>query len=231
MAFEIISGAAADANDLVDALAANWEFDTEDTTSTNHSVTWGAVTISRDTSARLSIAKDSYTIFNPAHNESSSYTIYKASNALLMCVKYGGSVINVNSYCIVITRATSLSDETSKEKLVLITDCTRAGGLGDGEYTLGGQKIIVNGVKCLLTDGTIAGSVLRLNKGVWNIYKNTNIPLNECVNCATLNPATAIGMADRKGSLEVGKDADVVITDAEFKVLKTIIGGEIRYES
>jgi hypothetical protein len=123
MAFEIISGAAADVNDLVDALAANWEFDTEDTTSTYHSVTWGAVTISRDDSARLSIAKGSQVIFIPAHDASSSYTIYKASNALLMCVKYSGSVINGNSYCIVITRATSLSDGTSKEKLVLIDKC------------------------------------------------------------------------------------------------------------
>ena len=66
---------------------------------------------------------------------------------------------------------------------------------------------------------------------IWNVYTNSNIPLNECVNCASLNPATTLGIADRKGSLEVGKDADVVITDAEFKVLKTIIGGEIRYEA
>ncbi len=116
-------------------------------------------------------------------------------------------------------------------KLCFITDCLPAGGLPYGEYTLGGTKIIYRDIVCRLEDGTVAGSVLPLNKGVWNVYTNSNIPLNECVNGATLNPATAIGVDDRKGSLDVGKDADIIITDDSFNVLKTIIGGEIRYES
>lgn len=116
-------------------------------------------------------------------------------------------------------------------KLCIITDCLPAGGLPEGEYTLGGAKIIYRGIVCRLEDGTVAGSVLHLNKGVWNVYTNSSIPLWECVNCASLNPAATIGVADRKGSLEVGKDADIMITDCEFNVEKTIIGGEIRYEA
>ncbi len=116
-------------------------------------------------------------------------------------------------------------------KLCFITDCLPAGGLPYGEYTLGGAKIIYKGIVCRLEDGTVAGSVLHLNHGVWNVYKNSNIPLYECVNCASLNPATAIGVADRKGSLEIGKDADIVITDGDFEVKKTIIKGEIKYEA
>jgi len=116
-------------------------------------------------------------------------------------------------------------------KLCFITDCLPAGGLPYGEYTLGGAKIIYKDIVCRLEDGTVAGSVLHLNHGVWNVYKNSNIPLYECVNCASLNPATAIGVADRKGSIEVGKDADIVITDNNFEVKKTIIRGEIRYEA
>ncbi len=116
-------------------------------------------------------------------------------------------------------------------KLCIITDCLPAGGLPEGEYTLGGAKIIYRGIVCRLADGTIAGSVLPLNKGVWNVYTNSNIPLNECVNCASLNPAKTLGIDDVKGSLEVGKDADIIITDNEFKVLKTIKKGEIKYES
>ncbi len=116
-------------------------------------------------------------------------------------------------------------------KLCFITDCLPAGGLPYGEYTLGGAKIIYRGIVCRLEDGTVAGSVLHLNHGVWNVYKNSNIPLYECVNCASLNPATAIGVADRKGSLEIGKDADIVITDGDFEVKKTIIKGEIKYEA
>ncbi len=116
-------------------------------------------------------------------------------------------------------------------KLCFITDCLPAGGLPEGEYTLGGAKIIYRDNICRLENGTIAGSVLRLNNGVWNVYKNSSIPLHECVNCASLNPATTLGIQDRKGSLDVGKDADIVILDEGFNVKKTIIGGRVRYEA
>jgi N-acetylglucosamine-6-phosphate deacetylase len=116
-------------------------------------------------------------------------------------------------------------------KLCIITDCLPAGGLPEGEYTLGGAKIIYKNDLCRLEDGTIAGSVLKLNKGVWNVYNNSKIPLHECVNCASLNPATTLGMQDKKGSLAEGKDADIVILDNEFNVRKTIIGGKIKYEA
>ena len=116
-------------------------------------------------------------------------------------------------------------------KLCFITDCLPAGGLPYGEYTLGGAKIVYRDIVCRLEDGTVAGSVLHLNEGVWNAFTNSSIPLHECVNCASLNPATVLGIADRKGSIEVGKDADVIITDGNFKVMKTIIAGEVKYES
>ena len=73
--------------------------------------------------------------------------------------------------------------------------------------------------------------MLHLNEGVWNAYTSSDIPLYECVNCASLNPATVLGIADRKGSVEVGKDADLIITDENFAVIKTIIAGEVKYES
>lgn len=116
-------------------------------------------------------------------------------------------------------------------KLCFITDCLPAGGLPYGEYTLGGAKIVYRDIVCRLEDGTVAGSVLRLNRGVWNAYKNSSIPLHECVNCASLNPATVLGIADRKGSIEEGKDADIIITDERFEVRKTIIAGKVKYES
>ena len=116
-------------------------------------------------------------------------------------------------------------------KLCFITDCLPAGGLPYGEYTLGGAKIIYRDIVCRLEDGTVAGSVLHLNHGVWNVYTNSNIPLYECVNCASLNPATTLGIADRKGSLEIGKDADIIVTDENFEVKNTIIRGECRYEA
>ncbi len=116
------------------------------------------------------------------------------------------------------------------DNLILITDCTRAGGLADGVYTLGGQPIYVKGIECRLKDGTIAGSVLRLNNAVRNVRAHTNLPLEQIVRMASLNPARAIGVADRKGSLEKGKDADIILTDPDFQVQRTIIGGETVYQ-
>jgi N-acetylglucosamine-6-phosphate deacetylase len=116
-------------------------------------------------------------------------------------------------------------------KMCIITDCLPAGGLPEGEYTLGGTPIVYKDNICRLMDGTIAGSVLRLNQGVWNVYKNSSIPLHECVNLASLNPATVIGLGDRKGSLAVGKDADIIVLDESFNLKKTIIGGTVRYEA
>ncbi len=116
-------------------------------------------------------------------------------------------------------------------KLCIITDCLPAGGLPYGEYTLGGQKIIYRDIVCRLEDGTVAGSVLPLNQGVWNLYQNSQIPLWECVNCASLNPATTIGVEKTKGSLEIGKDADIIICDSKFKVQKTIMKGCVKYEA
>ncbi len=149
-----------------------------------------------------------------------------------------GAVLNSDVSCELIADTYHVSSalynmlwKIKGRKLCVITDCLPAGGLPYGEYTLGGARIIYRGNLCTLEDGTIAGSVLPLCLGVWNVYENSDIPLHECVNCASLNPATAIGVADRKGSLEVGKDADIIITDEKFNVIKTIIRGKTRYEA
>lgn len=115
------------------------------------------------------------------------------------------------------------------DKLVLITDCTRAGGLADGQYTLGGQPIFVKGIECRLEDGTIAGSVLKLNAAVRNLMENSSLEVWEAVNAASLNPARRIGVDATKGSLEAGKDADIAICDADFNICRTILGGRTIY--
>ena len=113
------------------------------------------------------------------------------------------------------------------DKLCLITDCMRAGGMEDGDYTLGGQHVIKTGIQCLLEDGTIAGSVLKLNEAVRNLKGHTELSLPEVFACASLNPAKAIGEADKIGSLEVGKCADIIICDDDINVTTTIIDGKV----
>ena len=112
------------------------------------------------------------------------------------------------------------------DNLILITDCTRAGGLEDGEYTLGGQPIFVKGIECRLADGTIAGSVLKLNNAIRNMRDHTSLPLEQIVRMASINAARCIGLDKTKGSLETGKDADITLADENFAVSETIIAGE-----
>lgn len=116
------------------------------------------------------------------------------------------------------------------EQMVLITDCTRAGGMPDGEYTLGGQPIFVKGIECRLKDGTIAGSVLKLNEAVRNVLANTDLTISQAVNMASLNPARRIGLSASKGSIEAGKDADFAIVDDAIDVRATILGGRVIYQ-
>ena len=117
------------------------------------------------------------------------------------------------------------------EKMVLITDCTRAGGMPDGEYELGGQPIFLKGIECRLADGTIAGSVLKLNEAVRNVINHTDLPAYEVFNMASLNPAKAIRCDERIGSLEKGKDADIIIADKDINIIRTIKKGKTIYEA
>ena len=101
----------------------------------------------------------------------------------------------------------------------------------DGEYDLGGQPIFLKGIECRLADGTIAGSVLRLNSAVKNVLEHTDLPVYEVFNMASLNPARAIRCERRLGSLEEGKDADIIIADESINVIRTIKKGRTVYEA
>ena len=107
----------------------------------------------------------------------------------------------------------------------LVTDGLSATSTPDGIGTLGGQPITVKDGRCILADGTLAGSTLHLWEAIRNLYTRSHIPLWECVNCATFNPATVLGL-DGKGSLEIGNDADILITNRDFRPLTTIFGGK-----
>ena len=117
------------------------------------------------------------------------------------------------------------------ERAVAITDAISGAGMPDGDYELGGQAIVVKEGAVRLPDGTLAGSALTLDQAVRNIVEFTVAPLPEAIQMATLTPARSIGVADCKGSLEPGKDADIVILDDDLNVLKTMVGGEVVYEA
>jgi N-acetylglucosamine-6-phosphate deacetylase len=113
------------------------------------------------------------------------------------------------------------------DKAVAITDAISGAGMSDGEYELGGQKIMVKDGAVRLGDGRLAGSALTLDQAVRNIVKFTRASLREAIQMATLTPARSIGVSTRKGSLEPGKDADVVMLDEGLNVVSTMVGGEV----
>jgi N-acetylglucosamine-6-phosphate deacetylase len=119
-----------------------------------------------------------------------------------------------------------------RDGVTLVTDATSAQGVGDGTYTLGGFEIQVRGPLCTLMDGvTIAGSVLTMNGAVRNAMKFAGMNWVDAAHVASLAPAQACGVADRKGSIEIGKDADLAVLDANGAVAYTVRAGQVAYQS
>ena len=116
-----------------------------------------------------------------------------------------------------------------KDGICLITDAMEAKWMPDGDYQLGGQKVIVKNGEARLMDGTLAGSTLKMNEAIYNFMKATGISLVDAVDLATINPAKCLHIEDRKGSIEIGKDADFVVVDQDFNVYMTVCRGEIVY--
>jgi N-acetylglucosamine-6-phosphate deacetylase len=114
----------------------------------------------------------------------------------------------------------------------LVTDATAAQGVGDGVFTLGDFQIQVRGNLCTLMDGTtIAGSVLTMNGAAQNAMQFTGMDLVDVAHTAALIPAQACGVADRKGSLEAGKDADIAVFRPDFTTAYTIRDGRLVYQN
>jgi len=107
------------------------------------------------------------------------------------------------------------------EKIILVSDSMMAAGLSDGEYTLSGQKVEVKNGRATLSDGTLAGSTLTLNKAIYNMVYTVGVALKDAVRMATLNPAKMLGLS-HKGSIEIGKDAELIIFDEKINILKVI---------
>jgi N-acetylglucosamine-6-phosphate deacetylase len=116
------------------------------------------------------------------------------------------------------------------DKLILVTDAMRAKGLGEGESELGGQKVFVKNGEARLSDGTLAGSVLLMNRAVGNMVEKLGMSVTEACDLASANPAKALGIYGEAGSINVGKRADFAVLDDKFNVLYTVCGGEIIYK-
>ncbi len=116
-------------------------------------------------------------------------------------------------------------------RIILITDGMPPIGTTDDHFVLDGEQIEVRDGACYRSDGVLAGSALTMNAAVRNMVTAVGVPLDAAIAMASLNPARVAGVADHQGSLEPGKDADVVIIDRDVNVWMTMVEGRIRHLS
>ncbi|HEY5392518.1 MAG TPA: N-acetylglucosamine-6-phosphate deacetylase [Hanamia sp.] len=120
------------------------------------------------------------------------------------------------------------------DRIALITDAMRAAGMGPGKSILGSKK---NGMKVIVEDGvaklpdrsSFAGSVATTDRLVRTMINVAKIPLIEAVRMMTLTPARIMKVNKYKGSVAIGKDADIVIFDENINIQSAIVGGKILY--
>ena len=119
------------------------------------------------------------------------------------------------------------------DKVCLITDATAGAGLEEGAKFLVGetQAVVGDGVGMIADGSSLAGSVSTMIQMVRNMVELAGVSLADAVRMASLNPARALGMGGRKGSMEAGKDADLVIFSGKFEVSKTLVDGRVEYEA
>ena len=113
------------------------------------------------------------------------------------------------------------------DRIVLITDSTVA-GLRDGTYKLGGLDLVLSQGVCKLKSGlSLAGSSLTMNIAVRNMIELVGVPIQDALKMATINPARVIDVNSRKGSIEIGKDADIIVIDEKINVYATLVKGKV----
>ena len=117
--------------------------------------------------------------------------------------------------------------EMGEDGTVIISDSMKAAGCPDGDYDLGGQPVYVRDGKALLADGTIAASTSNVYKELKNVI-SFGIPEKQAVKSATINPAKAIRVDDKTGSIEEGKFADILVVDKDYNIKLVIVKGEIK---
>ena len=117
------------------------------------------------------------------------------------------------------------------DKVILITDGVKLAGLPDGDYHFSHQDVkMIDGTVRTQKDGTLAGTTLTMNRALRNFMTATSEPLENVWQTASQNPARAINVSDHKGTITIGKDADLVLVDEDINVYLTVVEGRVVYQ-
>ncbi|MEG1801938.1 MAG: N-acetylglucosamine-6-phosphate deacetylase [Lachnospiraceae bacterium] len=106
------------------------------------------------------------------------------------------------------------------EQIIVISDSISACGLPDGEYVLGGQTVFTKGKKAALLDGTIAGSVTDLEAALGYLVHECGIPLEKVIPCMSEHPAKALGLEQKLGFIQPGRQGDVLLLNEDLTIKK-----------
>jgi len=113
------------------------------------------------------------------------------------------------------------------DKIILVTDCMRAGGMPDGSYKLGELTVTVKDGIARTESGALAGSTLTMLNAVKNMRK-LGVPLREAAKMASSAPAKALGIFDRAGDISEGKYADIIALDEDLNLKFVMAGGQVK---
>jgi N-acetylglucosamine-6-phosphate deacetylase len=115
--------------------------------------------------------------------------------------------------------------------ITLVTDAMAAMGMPPGTYKIGDQTVMVDKISARLENGTLAGSILRMDQAVSNIVQFSSCSLAEAVRMASTTPAEVLGIQDRFGHVLSGYPANLVLLDGNVQVQGTWIEGQLAYQS
>ncbi|MEM2998488.1 MAG: amidohydrolase family protein, partial [Thermoproteota archaeon] len=113
------------------------------------------------------------------------------------------------------------------DRIVLITDGVRSTGLPDGKYVYDGVEFISSNGTAKYPNGTLIGTSAGMNELAKRFIRFTDMPLTTVAKVASYNPAKLLGIEECKGSIEEGKDADMVVMKNDFSVRMSFIGGSL----
>ncbi len=194
-------------------------------------------------------------ISSVGHSNATERQVYEAMQGGLSCVTHtfnaqsplhhreagvvGSALLYDELFCEIIADTIHVSipalklliKSKPKDKLVLITDSIRAKGDEVSVSELGGQTVYVKDGQARLKDGTLAGSVLKMNEAVKNLVTKCGTDIGYAVDCATYNPAKNLGIENEYGIIKDGAFADFTLLDDNFNVMLTVVGGEIVYKA
>jgi N-acetylglucosamine-6-phosphate deacetylase len=115
------------------------------------------------------------------------------------------------------------------DRTIIVTDAQAGAGIPDAVFEFAGQTVYAMCGAARFKDGTLAGSILTLDKGLHNVLELTGVNLQEAITMMTLNPAQSIHVDSRKGLLKTGYDADLLLFDSSLTLQATICRGRIIY--